>query len=281
MNYTTFRPFPNERLLQQVTNTTTLASKATDTTTMFAPDPTQVSEKKESLERVSSNAKFRILVVEDDLETAETIMSGLREGNFACISAQTATRARYIIGKERPDLVVLDRGLPDVDGILFLEELREVYDLPVVVCSGASLEEDKLKGLGSGADDYVTKPFSPAELSARCHTVLRRVHAKPKPTVLSFGDIEVFVDDKLVMRQGESIPLTGKEFDLLVYMAQKPRVVVPRKELLSNVWGAKPGAKSEATVTEHIRRLRIKLGDSSSQPRHLKAVRGVGYRLIP
>ena len=227
--------------------------------------------------------KQKVLVVEDDQNTREAIVTALRWAGFVCTEAADAARARHIIGNHRPDLVVLDLGLPDGDGLELLVELRRNDDLPVVVCSGRDSELDRVGGLDVGADDYVTKPFSPRELALRVRSVLRRVGSAASVglNVLNFGDITVDVDTHEVTKAGAPVALTAREFDLLVFFARNQRIAFSRAQLLKNVWRNSEKSRTEATVTEHVRRLRRKIGDDNENPRHLCAVRGVGYRLVP
>jgi len=229
----------------------------------------------------SETEKFRILVVEDDADTREAITAALRWAGFLCAEAATAERTLQVVDRACPDLVVFDLGLPDADGLAVLKQLRHTYDLPVVVCSGRDAETDRLRGLGLGADDYITKPFSPKELALRVRTVLRRVHAAPVARVLRFGNVEINVTERTVTVDSQPVSLTSREFDLVVYLAQRPRSVVTRQELLEAVWGDAADQRSEATVTEHVRRARAKLGDTETHSQHIRAVRGVGYRLVP
>jgi len=232
---------------------------------------------------IAETEKQKVLVVEDDPETREAIVTALRWAGFLCTEAGDAARARHIIGNYRPDLVVLDLGLPDSDGLELLADLRRNDDLPVEVCSGRDSELDRVGGLDVGADDYVTKPFSPRELALRVRSVLRRVGSVSTAglNVLTFGDISIDVDAHEVTKAGKPLPLTAREFDLLVFLARNQRIAFTRSQLLKNVWRSAEKSRSEATVTEHVRRLRRKIGDDNENPRHLCAVRGVGYRLVP
>lgn len=232
---------------------------------------------------IADNDKQKVLVVEDDPNTREAIVTALRWAGFLCTEAGDAARARHIIGNYRPDLVVLDLGLPDSDGLELLADLRRNDDLPVVVCSGRDSELDRVGGLDVGADDYVTKPFSPRELALRVRSVLRRVGSSSSVglNVLNFGDVTIDVDAHEVTKGGKPLSLTAREFDLLVFLARNQRIAFTRAQLLKNVWRDSAKSRTEATVTEHVRRLRRKLGDDKDNPRHLCAVRGVGYRLVP
>jgi len=231
----------------------------------------------------AENEKQKILVVEDDPATREAIVTALRWAGFLCTEASDGSRARHVIGNYRPDLVVLDLGLPDGDGLELLSELRRNDDLPVVVCSGRDSELDRVGGLDVGADDYVTKPFSPRELALRVRSVLRRVGAVSTTglNILSFGNVTIDVDAHEVTVDGAAVSLTAREFELLTFLARNQRIAFTRAQLLKSVWRSSERDRSEATVTEHVRRLRRKINDDNENPRHLCAVRGVGYRLVP
>ena len=222
--------------------------------------------------------QYRVLVVDDDADTRAAVLAALRWAGFLCSEAQDVARARKVVTKSRPDAVILDLGLPDGDGMEFLAELRASDDLPVLVVSGRDSEADRVLGLEIGADDYVTKPFSPRELASRVRTVLRRTGTSSGR--VGFGTITIDAEAREVTKGGRSISLTAKEFDLLSFLARHPRSVFSREDLLREVWHTND-PKSEATVTEHVRRLRLKIEEDPSSPRHLSAVRGIGYRLVP
>lgn len=225
-------------------------------------------------------AQHRVLVVDDDADIRNAVCEALRWAGMLCSEAPDVARARRVIVRNRPDIVILDLSLPDGDGLDFLRELRSTDDLPVLVLSGRDGEQDRIDGLDLGADDYLTKPFSAKELASRVRTVLRRAqHASPSGR-LSFGNIVIDVEARDARRGGHPLRLTTKEFDLLVFLARHPRTVFSRNDLLDEVWVG-PGDRGEATVTEHMRRLRLKVENDPADPRHLVAVRGVGYRLVP
>lgn len=236
-----------------------------------------------SVSILASDTKIsaKVLVVDDDEQTRNLVTAGLRREGFLVCEAADVSRARKVISKNRPDIVILDLSLPDGDGLDLLSTLRTADNLPVVVCSGRDGEQDRLIGLEMGADDYVTKPFSVRELAMRVRVVLRRIQNTPStPTSLHVGQVIIDVEAREVRRNGQVIQLTGREFELLVFLARNPRTVFSRSELLTNVWHTS-GDRSEATVTEHIRRLRLKLEEDPASPRHLCAVRGIGYRVVP
>jgi DNA-binding response OmpR family regulator len=230
----------------------------------------------------SPSTASKVLIVEDDELVRDALATALREGGFVVALADSSERARYVMQRSRPDIVVLDLTLPDQDGLELLAEIRTSDDIPVIVCSGRDGEDDKIAGLELGADDYVSKPFSPRELVSRCKTVLRRA-ATPQSAGADhhFGDVTVNLSTREVTKAGEPLALTAKEFDLLQHFLRFPRVAFSRPQLLKAVWRGGAQSNSEATVTEHIRRLRLKLEDDAATPKHLCTVRGTGYRFIP
>lgn len=183
----------------------------------------------------------------------------------------------------RPDLVVLDLMLPGVDGIEVCRRLRTRGDTPVIMLTARSEEIDKLLGLGVGADDYLTKPFSPRELAARVRTVLRRAGRQgisEDGDALRFGDLRINGRNRSVEDQRGALALTAREFDLLFHLASHPSQVFTRDQLMSSVWDYAYTGDS-TTVTVHVRRLRSKVEIDPARPRHLKTVWGVGYKFEP
>ncbi len=182
---------------------------------------------------------------------------------------------------EAPDLVVLDVMLPGSDGLELCRWIRSRSELPVIMLTARGEEADRIVGLELGADDYVTKPFSPRELAARVRTVLRRTTARDAaPERVAFGDLELDAATREVRKDGVELRLTAREFDLLWFLASHPRRVFGRDQIMSRVWGYE-AALDTGTVTVHVRRLREKIEDDPSHPRHLQTVWGVGYRLVP
>ncbi|MFM7088829.1 MAG: response regulator transcription factor [Candidatus Paceibacterota bacterium] len=221
----------------------------------------------------------KILVVDDEEAVRIAVCTALRSSGMLCSEAADAGRARKVITKSRPDLVILDLTLPDQDGLQLLKELRTFDDLPVLVLSGRSEEEDKVKGLDYGADDYITKPFSRTELISRVKSVLRRSKGSAYGVKITFGDIQIDTSAREVKKNGDTIQLTAREYELLLFLAKHPRTVFSREDLIKKVW---PNSTDRglATVTEHVRRLRNKIELDPENPVHLRAVRGVGYRLV-
>ncbi len=219
-----------------------------------------------------------VLVVDDDERARMVVAWQLEAEGFRVTQAADGASALVLIERERPDLVVLDLSLPGVGGLDVLRRVRTSGDLPVVILSGRSGETDRIVGLDLGADDYLVKPFSPGELAARVRSVLRR-SGPPGAAAEEAAGPGLLVDEATrdVSLDGRPIDLTAKEFDLLAFLHRHPRQVFTRAQLLEHVWSSAPDWQSEATVTEHVHRLRHKLRPS----RHLQTVRGVGYRLEP
>jgi DNA-binding response OmpR family regulator len=224
----------------------------------------------------------RVLVVDDDPTVAEVVVRYLQREGY---TAECVGNGHHAIERARarlPDLVVLDLMLPGIDGFEVYRQLRALAPVPVIMLTARGDEDDRVVGLELGADDYVSKPFSPRELTARVRSVLRRAggqvtsaepgHIEAENLAIDLGAREVRVD-------GAIPTLTAREFDLLSFLARHPRQVFRREELLERVWGYTYGDTS--TVTVHIRRLREKVEHDPSQPRHLTTVWGVGYRFDP
>jgi two-component system, OmpR family, phosphate regulon response regulator PhoB len=226
----------------------------------------------------------RILVVDDDQGVRTMVSWQLEADGFAVTEAGDGAAALAEIEHSRPDLVVLDLSLPGVGGLDVLRRVREAegaaVPLPVIVLSGRSGETDRIIGLDLGADDYLVKPFSPGELAARVRSLLRRSRAGAVPAPPADG---LWVDENSrdVTLDGCPVDLTAKEFDLLAFLARHPRQVFTRAQLLEHVWGSAKGWQGEATVTEHVHRLRHKLGARGDGRPIVQTVRGVGYRMEP
>jgi DNA-binding response OmpR family regulator len=209
----------------------------------------------------------------------------LRMEGYEVLEAEDGQVALDLCASEKPDLVLLDVMLPARDGLDVLGELRRTSDIPVILVSALAEEADRVIGLKMGADDYVTKPFSAAELSARIESVLRRAAMRTAPEAtgsrLTFEGLVIDLGTREVRIAGETTEMTAKEFDLLAYLAGSPRQVFSREQLLQQVWGSSSNWQSDATVTEHVRRLRRKIEDDPDNPRWITTVRGVGYRFEP
>jgi DNA-binding response OmpR family regulator len=233
---------------------------------------------------VSDFACFRVLVVDDDQRVRTVVAWQLEADGFAVTEACDGAAALAEIERDRPDLVVLDLSLPGVGGLDVLRRVRAAEGtappLPVIVLSGRSGETDRIIGLDLGADDYLVKPFSPGELAARVRSLLRRARLGAVPAKPAAG---LWVDENSrdVTLDGCPVVLTAKEFDLLAFLVRHPRQVFTRAQLLQHVWGSGKGWQGEATVTEHVHRLRQKLGAGADGRPIVQTVRGVGYRLEP
>jgi DNA-binding response OmpR family regulator len=222
-----------------------------------------------------------VLVVDDEPIVREVVVRYLRRDGFATLEAGDGDDARELIVTHEPSLVVLDVMLPGTDGLELCRWIRGRSDLPVILLTARGEEADRIVGLELGADDYVTKPFSPRELSARVRTVLRRSGGAPiEPERLAFGDVVLDGASREVTKTGERVSLTAKEFDLLWFLASHPRRVFSRDQLMDRVWGYE-AALDTGTVTVHIRRLREKVETDPGRPVHLQTVWGVGYRFDP
>ncbi len=222
-----------------------------------------------------------VLIVDDEPIVREVVVRYLVRDGHTTLEADDGERARLLLEQQTPDLVVLDVMLPGVDGLELCRWIRSRSDLPVILLTARGEEADRIVGLELGADDYVTKPFSPRELAARVRTVLRRATASVEERVrYAFGDIEIDTQRREVRKAGEELRLTAKEFDLLTFLAGNPRRVFGRDQLMSRVWGYE-AALDTGTVTVHMRRLREKIETEPSEPLHLQTVWGVGYRLVP
>jgi DNA-binding response OmpR family regulator len=220
-----------------------------------------------------------VVVVEDDRDVRELLVTALERAGFAVVALASGRAALDQVAAGDPALVVLDLGLPDVDGLELLGRLRERSPVPVIVVSGRGEEADRVAGLDVGADDYVTKPFSPRELVSRVQAVLRRA-APPLPAEipLTFGGLVIDPARREARLHGLPIPLTRREFELLLHLARHPNRVFSKSELLAAVWQSSPEWQDPETVTEHVRRIRRKVEDDPSKPTRIVTLRGVGYR---
>jgi DNA-binding response OmpR family regulator len=220
-----------------------------------------------------------VLVVDDEPIVREVVVRYLAREGHRTLEAADGESAKIVIERGEPDLVVLDVMLPGSDGLEVCRWIRARSELPVIMLTARGEEADRIVGLELGADDYVTKPFSPRELAARVRSVLRRATAAgPVVERLTFGDVELERATREARKSGLPIRLTAKEFDLLWFLASHPRRVFSRDQLMASVWGY-TAALDTGTVTVHVRRLREKIEDDPSRPAYLETVWGVGYRL--
>ncbi|MGZ8735935.1 MAG: response regulator transcription factor [Nocardioides sp.] len=220
-----------------------------------------------------------ILVVEDDPGIRTALIRGLAERGHAVASVASGLAALEAAVKNRPDVMLLDLGLPDIDGLQVLGMLRGVCDVPVIVITAQDDDAMIVKALDAGADDYVVKPFGLDQIAARMRAVLRRGAATAADGPLRVGELEIDVRARTATLRGQTLELSRKEFDLLVALASRPGEVLSKRELLAEVWQQAYGG-GDRTVDVHLSWLRRKLGESAAEPRYLHTVRGVGVRLV-
>ena len=219
-----------------------------------------------------------VAVVEDDQQVRAAIERALTAAGHDVCSAATGLDALSQVADRHPDVVILDLGLPDIDGLELLKMLRAVTNVPVIVATARDDEDGIVRTLNAGADDYVTKPFSTEQLDARIRAVLRRAGRGDEP-VVTVGGLVIDATRRTATLDGDALKLTRKEFDLLHYLAAQHGKVVTKRELLAEVW-RQPYGGGDKTVDVHLSWLRRKLGETADEPRYLLTVRGVGVRLI-
>lgn len=226
--------------------------------------------------------RMLVLVVEDDARTRRMLVGHLASRGFVPVEASQLDTAVSMVEDVRPDVVLLDLTISQGPGLELLQSIRESSpQSAVIVISRDSSEEAQVRGLTLGADDYVVKPYSFAELEARITAVTRRWPRSAEPEAPQAGELLVDLRSREAFRNGEPLDLTPREFDLIAFLVSHPRQVFTRDQLLRSVWGSASEWQSPATVTEHIRRLRLKIEAEPTSPRLLRTVRRVGYRLDP
>jgi DNA-binding response OmpR family regulator len=222
-----------------------------------------------------------ILVVDDEPEIVRLLRSYLEKDGYRVVAAYNGEEALYTARHEKPDLVVLDILMPKMDGLAFTRQIRREQDVPIIMLTARAEETDRIVGLEMGADDYVTKPFSPREVVARVRAVLRRAQPKPEaPPILRAGPIVLDRSEYTVTVAGESVELTPTEFDILETLMRDPGRVLSRVEILETVHGV-AFESYERTVDAHVKNLRQKIEPDPANPQYVLTVRGVGYRLSP
>ena len=222
----------------------------------------------------------QILIIEDEAEIRRLVRTTLEGEGHRVVEAQTVARALIDAAARKPDLVLLDLGLPDGDGVDFLSEFRGWSKAPVIVLSARTDELVKVRALDLGADDYLTKPFGVAELLARVRVALRRGASPDASPVVRFGDVTINMNRRAVDKAGEPVHLTAVEFRLLCALARHPGAVQTHRQLLREVWG--PNAVEHGHYLRiYMGRLRHRLEDDPARPRHLLTETGVGYRFLP
>lgn len=227
--------------------------------------------------------RARVLVVDDEPTIAEVVSRYLQRAGYEAGVAATGRAALSSAATQRPDVVVLDLMLPDLDGLEVMRQLRRDGrdHTAIILLTARGEESDRVTGLRLGADDYVVKPFSPAELVARVDAVLRRIEPASEPgETLRFGGLEIDPNGRRVRLDDAGVELTPREFELLLFLARHPGEAFSREQLMSRVWQFSFYVDT-STVTVHIRRLRAKLEPDPARPRFIETVWGVGYRFVP
>ena len=224
-----------------------------------------------------------IVVVEDEPNISEVVSLYLLRAGYTVSVYSDGLVAAEVLARQLPELVILDVMLPGLDGFSLIRQLRDRSDVPIILLTSRREETDRIAGLELGADDYVVKPFSPQELVSRVRAILRRVRTAAEPVMvgaLTIGDLTINPQTRLVIVAGQEITLTAREFDVLYHLAQHPRQVFSRDQLLDSVWGMSEFIDA-STVTVHIRRLREKIEKDPAAPTRLVTVWGVGYKFEP
>jgi DNA-binding response OmpR family regulator len=220
-----------------------------------------------------------VLVVDDEAPVRDIVGQYLARDGFRVVSTGDGREVTAIVERESPHLVVLDVMLPGIGGLELCRAIRARWSIPVILLTARSEETDRIVGLELGADDYVTKPFSPRELVARVRAVLRRSSEGAVPELLVLGDLEIDVPAREVRLRGRDVRLAAREFDLLAFLARNPRRVFTREQIMQSVWGY-TAAIDTGTLSVHVRRLREKIEDDPKLPQRIETVWNVGYRLV-
>jgi two-component system, OmpR family, KDP operon response regulator KdpE len=225
------------------------------------------------------SAVANVTVIEDDHRIREALVRALTIRGHTVVDFSKGFDGLQSVVEAPPDVLVLDLGLPDIDGRDLLIELRKVSSIPVIVVTARDDDQEVVSTLHAGADDYIIKPFSAEQLDARIVALLRRTRTPEGTPIIEVGGLRIDPRHHLVTIDGVSVDLNRKEFELLAYLAARPGVVTSKQELLAEVW-RQPWGGSEKTVDVHLSWLRRKLGETAQEPRYLAAVRGVGVKLV-
>ena len=220
-----------------------------------------------------------VIIIEDEQRIRELAARALAENGHSVSTSATAMEGLHAVVESSPDLVILDLGLPDLDGMELLKMIRAVSDVPVIVATARGEEPDIVLSLDAGADDHLVKPFSVEQLEARVRAVLRRAQTAPRGTPVTVGGLVIDGAARETTLDGELLELSPKEFDLLRYLAEHVGEVVSKRELLAEVW-RQPYGGSDKTVDVHLSWLRKKLGESAADSRYLQTVRWVGVKMV-
>lgn len=222
---------------------------------------------------------LRILVIDDEVQIRRLLRLTLEAENYGVLEAESAQLGLNAAAVTPPDGIVLDLGLPDMDGVTVIRRLREWSKVPVLVLSVRAGEEDKIAALDAGADDYLTKPFGGRELLARLRAILRRTQATAEPAIVRFGGIEIDQAARVVRREGSEVRLTAKEYAFLHLLVRHRGKVVTHRQILREIWG--PNAESATHYLRvHMAHLRTKLEQEPGRPQFLRTDAGIGYRLV-
>jgi two-component system KDP operon response regulator KdpE len=226
-----------------------------------------------------SPTKPKVLVIDDEVQIQRLLRITLEAAGFDVVEADTGRIGLEEAARAQPDAIVLDLGLPDMGGLDVLKQLREWSKLPVLVLTVLAEEREKVAALDAGADDYLTKPFGSAELTARIRAILRRVPGENEPAVIRFGDIEMDLAARLVRKAGVEVRLTAKEYAMLRLLAVHRGKVVTHGQMLRELWGPK-AEENTHYLRVHMTHIRQKLETEPHKPRHLRTESGIGYRLV-
>ncbi len=219
----------------------------------------------------------KIMIVEDDENIRELLEMYFTKAGFSVITAENGREALELFKRENPHLVILDLMLPVIDGITVAKEIRKESNTPILMLTAKAEEEDRIKGLEVGADDYVTKPFSPKEVVLRVKNILKRTY--PDEKIIKIKDLEIFPKEMKVYQNGKEIPLTAKEFKIIFAMATKPGTVFSREKIMDEIYTEYDDVVFDRTIDVYIKNIRKKLGDNPKNPRYIESVYGAGYRM--
>jgi two-component system OmpR family response regulator/two-component system alkaline phosphatase synthesis response regulator PhoP len=231
------------------------------------------------LEQVDTEKRHGgVLVIDDDGDIRHLLSFGLEIGGLHVTEARDGMEALHLIEQVEPEVIVLDLMMPGMSGLEVLERIRAKHRTPVLICSALASDENVIFALEKGADDYVTKPFNTEILEARVKALMRRAWGSNSIELLQFEGLMIDSPRRQVTLKGEVVEFTAKEFELLAHLANFPGRVFTRHELLRDVWHSSGAFQQEATITEHIRRVRVKIEDDPEKPTWIQTVRGVGYK---
>ncbi|MCD6427201.1 MAG: response regulator transcription factor [Caldisericaceae bacterium] len=219
----------------------------------------------------------KILIVEDDENIRELLKIYFGKEGFEVVEAEDGEQALDAFARENPHLIILDLMIPVIDGITVAKEIRKKSNVPILMLTAKAEEEDRIKGLEIGADDYVTKPFSPKELVLRVNNIIKRTY--PEEQILKFKDLEIHPKEMKVFQNGKEVPFTAKEFKIIFAMVKKPGVVFSRENIMDEIYTEYDDVVFDRTIDVYIKNIRKKLGDNPKNPKYIESVYGAGYRL--